>query len=212
MSHSRSLVTQQTHLARNLNTFGVNVNLILYEEKWRLRTFHKYPINAPKSRILLAKAGFIYIGEGFDDTVFCIFCGSIRRDWAEEEDIDETHRTLCQDCVMVTGTGGVNIPLSDPNNITFDEIVAAIRNIRDISLDRTYEPGTSINSTMYAPNTCQQPRLTQPAIQSARTVTASATSPSPTTREQLAAQQKRPLRTATSNHPSAKKISIIRRK
>ena len=53
----------------------------LCEEKWRLCTFAKYPLVAAKSALLLARAGFVYIGSGKDseDTVICFFCHGKKR-------------------------------------------------------------------------------------------------------------------------------------
>ncbi|RUS69622.1 hypothetical protein EGW08_022609, partial [Elysia chlorotica] len=76
------------------------------DEKRRLQTFAIYPSDTKKSAILLAEAGFVYIGSGrdSDDSVICFDCKIIKRNWLEFEDIKETHRTMSPTCGMVLGT------------------------------------------------------------------------------------------------------------
>ncbi|GFR90209.1 baculoviral IAP repeat-containing protein 7 [Elysia marginata] len=99
----------------------------LREEKWRLHTFAKYPLSANKSAILLAEAGFAYIGSGnnSEDTVICFFCHGVKQGWQENENICDTHRALSPNCAMVLGTGGGNIPLIAPDNVSFGRIHSA---------------------------------------------------------------------------------------
>ncbi|KAK6993417.1 baculoviral IAP repeat-containing protein 2-like isoform X1, partial [Biomphalaria glabrata] len=63
----------------------------LNDEKWRLYTFLKYPINAAKSAILLAADGFVYLGSGndLDDSVMCHFCYKVKNRWQPLDDIPE---------------------------------------------------------------------------------------------------------------------------
>ncbi|GFO17506.1 Apoptosis inhibitor iap [Plakobranchus ocellatus] len=84
----------------------------LYEEKWRLKTFAKYPHDSPQFAVLLAKEGFIYIGCGdaSDDTVVCFFCKRIKREWRKDENIADIHSKLCLVCPMVTGSECGNVP------------------------------------------------------------------------------------------------------
>uniref|UniRef100_A0A0B7BEB1 RING-type domain-containing protein n=1 Tax=Arion vulgaris TaxID=1028688 RepID=A0A0B7BEB1_9EUPU len=97
--------------------FGISWNK-LNEERWRLYTYAQYPHNAKKSAILLAHAGFAYIGtgNGIDDRVICSFCCVEKQNWLVSEIILETHKNLSPDCSMITGESCNNVPMIAPNN------------------------------------------------------------------------------------------------
>ncbi|GFN84383.1 E3 ubiquitin-protein ligase xiap [Plakobranchus ocellatus] len=81
-----------------------------YEERRRRDSFSNYPSNAAKCAVLLAAAGFIYIGNGCSDIVCCCFCKGVKSDWTQDEDIGAVHRRMSPDCPMVTGSACGNIP------------------------------------------------------------------------------------------------------
>ena len=132
-----TVYTLDTYTAQNLTVVGSIPWAWLREEKWRLHTFAKYPHNTSKSAILLAEDGFAYIGSGkdSDDTVICFFCRGMKRAWREDEDIRQAHRALSPDCPMVNGTGGGNIPLIAPENVSFGRTQFAAGGQNDIEKD-----------------------------------------------------------------------------
>ncbi|BFZ08653.1 hypothetical protein BsWGS_11692 [Bradybaena similaris] len=90
----------------------------LKEEKWRLHTYSRYPHGANKSAILLAEAGFAYLGsgKGNDDKVICYFCCAVKQEWHASDVISEVHRHLSPDCSMVTGINNDNVPMTMPKS------------------------------------------------------------------------------------------------
>lgn len=90
----------------------------LKEEKWRLHTYSRYPHGANKSAILLAEAGFAYLGsgKGNDDKVICYFCCAVKQDWHPSDVISEVHRHFSPDCSMVTGINNDNVPMTMPKS------------------------------------------------------------------------------------------------
>ena len=69
--------------------------------KKRLATFKNYPKNAVKDKKELADNGFMYIGDGKNDKVQCVFCGSIFDKWEEGDDITFEHRNGSRTCKRV---------------------------------------------------------------------------------------------------------------
>ena len=134
-SQTYTVYTLDTMQAQNFTSVGGIPWAWLREEKWRLHTFAKYPQNTAKSAILLAEAGFAYIGSGkdSDDSVVCFFCRGMKRAWREDDDIAERHRALSRDCPMVTGADSGNIPLIPPDNVSFGRSLAGSQN--DIDTD-----------------------------------------------------------------------------
>ncbi|GFR82306.1 baculoviral IAP repeat-containing protein 7 [Elysia marginata] len=99
------------------------------QELYRLRTFTCYPASAKKSAILFARAGFVYTGSGRDgdDTVTCVFCHCVKRDWLADDDIGKTHGIQC---AMVTGLQSGNMPMKPPdNNVPFEDLLADSRQV-----------------------------------------------------------------------------------
>ncbi|GFR89450.1 baculoviral IAP repeat-containing protein, partial [Elysia marginata] len=85
----------------------------LNDEKWRLYTFPKYPRSAEKkSAVLLARAGFAFIGSERDDSVICAFCRVVKKDWHASDDIHAIHQKMSPCCSMVTGIGCNNVPIA----------------------------------------------------------------------------------------------------
>ncbi|XP_022286791.1 baculoviral IAP repeat-containing protein 7-B-like [Crassostrea virginica] len=69
--------------------------------KKRLATFKNYPKNAVKDKKELADNGFMYIGDGKNDKVQCVFCGTIFDQWEEGDDITSEHRMGSRTCNRV---------------------------------------------------------------------------------------------------------------
>nr|XP_022291030.1 E3 ubiquitin-protein ligase XIAP-like [Crassostrea virginica]XP_022291031.1 E3 ubiquitin-protein ligase XIAP-like [Crassostrea virginica] len=69
--------------------------------KKRLATFKNYPKNAVKDKNELADNGFMYIGDGKNDTVQCAFCGAIFEQWEEGDDITSEHRKGSRTCKRI---------------------------------------------------------------------------------------------------------------
>ncbi|XP_005104133.1 uncharacterized protein LOC101860034 [Aplysia californica] len=85
----------------------------LKEEKCRLYTFSKYPLNASQSAILLAKDGFAYCGSGAtsDDSVICYFCSASHKGWLVTDKIHDVHARLSPDCPMISHVNCNNVPM-----------------------------------------------------------------------------------------------------
>ena len=69
--------------------------------KKRLATFKNYPKNAVKDKNELADNGFMYIGDGKNDTVQCAFCGAIFEQWEKGDDITSEHRKGSRTCKRI---------------------------------------------------------------------------------------------------------------
>nr|XP_022287913.1 uncharacterized protein LOC111100394 isoform X2 [Crassostrea virginica] len=67
----------------------------------RLETFKNYPENAVKDKKELADNGFMYIGDGKNDKVQCVFCRIIFYQWEEADDITSEHRMGSRTCKRV---------------------------------------------------------------------------------------------------------------
>uniref|UniRef100_A0A2C9LDZ6 Uncharacterized protein n=1 Tax=Biomphalaria glabrata TaxID=6526 RepID=A0A2C9LDZ6_BIOGL len=91
----------------------------LNEQRLRILTFLKYPLNAAKSAILLAADGFVYLGSGkdLDDGVMCHFCYKVKNRWQPYDDIPEVHKQLSPDCSMVTQINCSNVSMNRPTNL-----------------------------------------------------------------------------------------------
>ncbi|XP_012941208.1 uncharacterized protein LOC101857043 isoform X2 [Aplysia californica] len=85
----------------------------LKEEKCRLYTFSKYPLNASQSAILLAQDGFAYCGSGAtsDDSVICYFCSASHKGWLVTDKIHDVHARLSPDCPMISHVNCNNVPM-----------------------------------------------------------------------------------------------------
>ena len=81
------------------------------DEKWRLHTFCKYPITSVKFAILLAADGFLYFGDGSNDTVMCFFCLKTHNNWRDGNVIHSIH---APDCPMITRVNCNNVPITVP--------------------------------------------------------------------------------------------------
>jgi baculoviral IAP repeat-containing protein 7/8 len=82
------------------------------EYKWesnRVHTFNEWPIDAKKSKLQLAQAGFYYTGKG--DRVICFSCGGGFKDWEEDNDPWEKHAKYYSECEylkLMKGEGFIN--------------------------------------------------------------------------------------------------------
>ncbi|NXG57432.1 XIAP ligase, partial [Hemiprocne comata] len=70
------------------------------QECYRLGTFIEFPLDCPVSASALARAGFVYTGEG--DKVKCFSCHTIIEGWAPGDSAVERHKNLSPDCKFIT--------------------------------------------------------------------------------------------------------------
>ncbi|XP_059147851.1 uncharacterized protein LOC131935473 [Physella acuta] len=77
----------------------------------RVGTFRSFPTTCEARPVSLAENGFVYIGQGDDDTVVCVFCWTEFRKWTKEDDISTTHSSACPTCPLFTGIKCENKPI-----------------------------------------------------------------------------------------------------
>ncbi|NXE11959.1 XIAP ligase, partial [Lophotis ruficrista] len=70
------------------------------QEHCRLGTFVAFPLGCPVSASALARAGFVYTGEG--DKVKCFSCHTITEGWAPGDSAVERHKKLSPNCKFIT--------------------------------------------------------------------------------------------------------------
>ncbi|XP_071425495.1 E3 ubiquitin-protein ligase XIAP isoform X3 [Pithys albifrons albifrons] len=70
------------------------------QERSRLGTFAEFPPGCPVSASALARAGFVYTGEG--DKVKCFSCHTTIEGWASGDSAVERHKQLSPNCKFVT--------------------------------------------------------------------------------------------------------------
>ncbi|KAM9274031.1 E3 ubiquitin-protein ligase XIAP isoform 1-T5 [Morus bassanus] len=70
------------------------------QEHYRLRTFVEFPPGCPVSASALARAGFVYTGEG--DKVKCFSCDTTVEGWAPGDAAVERHKKLSPNCKFIT--------------------------------------------------------------------------------------------------------------
>ncbi|NXW81604.1 XIAP ligase, partial [Alopecoenas beccarii] len=70
------------------------------QERYRLGTFVGFPHDCPVSARALARAGFVYAGEG--DKVKCFSCHLTVEGWAPGDSAVERHRELSPNCEFIT--------------------------------------------------------------------------------------------------------------
>ncbi|XP_046450026.1 baculoviral IAP repeat-containing protein 7-B-like isoform X2 [Daphnia pulex] len=85
--------------------------ITLRREDIRLRTFNEHFSATFLSPLLLAKAGFFYVG--VDDQVQCAFCRGVVRDWEINDDPRREHQRLFPSCAFILGLPVGNIPLGE---------------------------------------------------------------------------------------------------
>ncbi|KAK6993544.1 inhibitor of apoptosis [Biomphalaria glabrata] len=131
-------------------------------ETLRLGTYCNYPTHGPKSALVLAQNGFVYIGSGSDDKVTCYACQGSKVDWLESEVVTEVHRSMSPDCSMVTGLNSDNVPITRGQK-SFDELIQSfsIRSIlntegsQDVRKEDDETPSLEIQIDA-APIACQE--------------------------------------------------------
>ncbi|NXT84270.1 XIAP ligase, partial [Zapornia atra] len=69
------------------------------QEHYRLGTFVKFPLACPVSASALARAGFVYTGEG--DKVQCFSCHRTIEGWAPGDSAVERHKNLSPNCKFI---------------------------------------------------------------------------------------------------------------
>lgn len=106
-------------------------------EWWRLHTFSNYPRETRCSAILLAKKGFIYIGNEKDlndDTVLCVFCQSAAKDLTDDTNIDELHHAKwIKTCPMISGQQCENIMMKEYSKQDLEEKLSTLGKIRNVA-------------------------------------------------------------------------------
>ncbi|XP_068813875.1 E3 ubiquitin-protein ligase XIAP isoform X2 [Struthio camelus] len=70
------------------------------QEHYRLATFVKFPFDCPVSASALARAGFVYTGEG--DKVKCFSCHATIEGWEYGDSAFEKHKNLSPNCKFIT--------------------------------------------------------------------------------------------------------------
>ncbi|NWU76101.1 XIAP ligase, partial [Onychorhynchus coronatus] len=70
------------------------------QERCRLATFVGFPLGCPVSALALARAGFVYTGEG--DKVKCFSCHATVEGWASGDSAVERHKQLSPNCRFIT--------------------------------------------------------------------------------------------------------------
>ncbi|NXL57009.1 XIAP ligase, partial [Chordeiles acutipennis] len=70
------------------------------QEHYRLGTFVEFPLGCPVSASVLARAGFVYTGEG--DKVKCFSCHTTTEGWAPGDSAIERHKKLSPNCKFIT--------------------------------------------------------------------------------------------------------------
>ncbi|NXG13353.1 XIAP ligase, partial [Grallaria varia] len=70
------------------------------QECCRLGTFAGFPLGCPVSALTLARAGFVYTGEG--DKVKCFSCHTTIEGWASGDSAVERHKQLSPNCRFIT--------------------------------------------------------------------------------------------------------------
>lgn len=81
-------------------------------ERERLKTFESWPSDAIVEKGKIAKAGFYYLGDGFN--VKCHFCSLIISDWKYGDKVMLIHKTLSPECAFVKDHFDCdNVPLQE---------------------------------------------------------------------------------------------------
>ncbi|NXX58096.1 XIAP ligase, partial [Scopus umbretta] len=70
------------------------------QEHYRLGTFVEFPLGCPVSASALARAGFVYTGEG--DKVKCFSCHTTMEGWVPGDSAVERHKKFSPDCKFIT--------------------------------------------------------------------------------------------------------------
>jgi len=99
MTHDRASGT----MSRNLEKRRMR------REGERLRTFLRWPADAPVTPGDLARAGFFYSGAG--DQVQCFCCGGMLRYWLHGDSPFANHRRCFPTCRLMLGGDVGNVPL-----------------------------------------------------------------------------------------------------
>uniref|UniRef100_A0A9I3VTV8 RING-type domain-containing protein n=1 Tax=Biomphalaria glabrata TaxID=6526 RepID=A0A9I3VTV8_BIOGL len=135
-----------------------------WNEKYRLRTFIKYPKSAAKSAIYLSNAGFIYTGTGQDgDTrVTCVFCGVTIKSCNLLCDLEQFHKSLSPECPMVSGSSSANISFNSSvrSDSNFDVLLQEAERLGSL-LQTDYQPSAleemgAANSFKHCKNSCEK--------------------------------------------------------
>lgn len=93
----------------------------LKDEKIRIRTFRKWPLNINFMLIQdMAKYGFFYYN--VQDCVQCAYCLGIIGNWMVGDDVAEEHARLMPNCPFVLGLPVGNIPKNPDDVVIFPKV------------------------------------------------------------------------------------------
>ncbi|KAH9505032.1 hypothetical protein Btru_061476 [Bulinus truncatus] len=90
-------------------------------ELMRLRTFINYPLDSLISSIILAREGFIFIGQGNNAEIKCVFCDVTITNLNHAADIKSVHARLSPSCPVVIGQNSSNITWSSETALNIQE-------------------------------------------------------------------------------------------
>ncbi|KFV66793.1 Baculoviral IAP repeat-containing protein 7-B, partial [Dryobates pubescens] len=102
----------------------------------RLGTFVEFPLDCPVSASALARAGFVYTGEG--DKVKCFNCHTTIEGWLPGDSAVERHKNLSPNCKFITetenGSSSSALPctLDDSSDVEADYLLRT-RQVVDMS-------------------------------------------------------------------------------
>uniref|UniRef100_A0A8C6T0J3 RING-type E3 ubiquitin transferase n=1 Tax=Neogobius melanostomus TaxID=47308 RepID=A0A8C6T0J3_9GOBI len=118
-------------------------------EKDRLKTFQRWPSDAPVTSSDLAKAGFYFLGPG--DKVQCFCCGGILRFWVHGDSPVAEHKRHFPTCNFISGRTVGNVPLQDGSSDLVDGQL--LSQLQRMTMDDQGTVGQAVNPEMEAEDT-----------------------------------------------------------
>ncbi|XP_040050101.2 baculoviral IAP repeat-containing protein 7 isoform X2 [Gasterosteus aculeatus] len=115
----------------------------------RLRTFGRWPADAPVTSGELAGAGFFYLGPG--DEVQCFCCGGVLKCWARGDLPAAEHRRHFPDCGFALGRPAGNVPLPAGSSDSVDGQL--LSQLQRMTMDEQGTPGQAVHPQLEAEDT-----------------------------------------------------------
>ncbi|XP_037334494.1 baculoviral IAP repeat-containing protein 7 [Pungitius pungitius] len=106
----------------------------------RLRTFERWPADAPVAPGELAEAGFFLLGPG--DTVQCFCCGGVLRCWVRGDRPAAEHRRHFPDCEFALGRAAGNVPLPAGSSDSVDGQL--LSQLQRMTMEEQGAPGQAV--------------------------------------------------------------------
>ncbi|KAM8863994.1 baculoviral IAP repeat-containing protein 7 [Spinachia spinachia] len=103
----------------------------------RLRTFERWPADAPVTSGQLAEAGFFFLGAG--DKVQCFCCGGVLRCWVRGDRPAAEHRRHFPGCGFALGRAVGNVPLPAGSSDSVDGQL--LSQLQRMTMDEQGTPG-----------------------------------------------------------------------